>query len=42
MFSGRDFVDMVKLKHGLLYTHYRCKRMFPSLNTNCLIQYSQV
>ena len=36
MFSGRDFVDMVKLKHGLLYTHYRCKRMFPSLNTNCL------
>ena len=36
MFSGRDFIDMVKLKHGLLYTHYRCKRMFPSLNTNCL------
>ena len=36
MFSGRDFVDMVKLKHSLLYTHYRCKRMFPSLNTNCL------
>ena len=25
MFSGRDFVDM--LKHGLLYTHYRCKRI---------------
>ena len=36
MFSGRDFVDMVKLKHVLLYTHYRCKRIFPSLNTNCL------
>ena len=36
IFSGRDFVDMVKLKHGLLYTHYRCKRMFPSIYTNCL------
>ena len=36
MFSGRDFVDMVKLKQVLLYTHYRCKRIFPSLNTNCL------
>ena len=36
MFSGRDIVDMVKLKHVLRYTHYRCKRMFPSLNTNCL------
>ena len=36
MFSGRDFVDIVKLKNGLLYTHYSCKRMFPSLNTNCL------
>ena len=35
MFSGRAFVDMVKLKHGLLYTHYICKRMFPSINTNC-------
>ena len=36
MFSGRDVVDMVKLKHGLLYTHYRCKRMFQIINTNCL------
>ena len=31
IFSGRDLVDMVKLKHGLLYTHYICRRMFPSL-----------
>ena len=36
MFSGRDFVYIVKLKHGLLYTHYRCRRMFPSINANCL------
>ena len=38
MFYGRDFVDMVKLNHGLLYTHYRFKRIFPNLNTNCLMR----
>ena len=37
MFSGRDFVDMVKLKRSLMYTHYRCRRMFPIINTKCLI-----
>ena len=36
MFSGRDFVDMVKLKNSLLCTHYRYIRMFPSINTNYL------
>ena len=36
MFYGRDDIDMLKLKHGLLYTHYRCKHMFTSINTNCL------
>ena len=36
MFSGRNVVDMVKLKNSLLYTHYRCRRMFPSIKTNCL------
>ena len=36
MFYGRDDIDMVKLKYGLLYTHYRCRSMFLSINTNCL------
>ena len=36
MFSARDFVDMVKRNHGQLYTNYRCRRMFPSININCL------
>ena len=36
MFSSRDFVDMVNIKYGLLYTYCRCRRMFPSINTNCL------
>ena len=35
MYSGRDYVDMVKLKNVILYsTHYLYRRMFPSINMN--------
>ena len=36
MFYGRDDIYMLKLKHSLLYTHYRCRRTFPSIHINYL------
>ena len=38
LMSGRDYIDSFKLKHNLLYTKYRAKRMFPDTNTNCLMK----
>ena len=38
LLNGRDFVDSIKLKHALLYTKFRSKRMFPNTNTKCLMR----
>ena len=37
LLNGRDFVDSFKLKHALLYTKFRPKRMFPNIHTKCLM-----
>ena len=38
LLSGRDYVDSIKLKHALLYTKFRSKRMFPDTNTKCIMR----
>ena len=38
LLNGRDFVDSIKLKHALLYTKFRSKRMFPNTNTKCFMR----
>ena len=37
LLNGTDFVDSFKLKHALLYTKFRAKRMFPNIKTKCLM-----
>ena len=38
LLNGRDFVDSIKLIHALLYTKFTSKRMFPNMNTKCVMR----